>query len=137
MSDEAAHRYVDGFVDVLRFAVTDPEQQVSNSSAKPASESSEPRAAATTLSAAHGAEGGTDPSLPSPLEPEVLAVWSRILGREVTEATTTFLEAGGDSLQLLDLYLQLRKAFQADFPMRVLFRYPTARSFAHFIAAAG
>lgn len=73
----------------------------------------------------------------SPLEREVLAVWSQVLDHQVTDADVSFLKAGGSSLLLLRLYLQLCKTFPVEFPMRVLFRFPTARQFAQFITELG
>ncbi|MBC7978249.1 MAG: acyl carrier protein, partial [Myxococcales bacterium] len=66
----------------------------------------------------------------SPAERRVLAVWSRVLGHEVTSPVVSFFDAGGDSLLTLELYLGLRAEYGSAFPMHDLFRFPTARSFA-------
>ncbi|MEU9336549.1 amino acid adenylation domain-containing protein [Streptomyces sp. NPDC048290] len=64
------------------------------------------------------------------VEARVLRAWEEVLGRPVTSPHTTFFAAGGNSLQLMRLYLALRRAFDVDFPVHELFRHTTAAAFA-------
>ncbi|MET8546197.1 phosphopantetheine-binding protein [Kitasatospora sp. NPDC004799] len=70
----------------------------------------------------------------SPTERRVLAVWSSVLGEPVTSPTVSFFGAGGSSLLALTLYLRLKETFTEPFLMNDLFRFPTARGFAAFLA---
>jgi amino acid adenylation domain-containing protein len=66
-------------------------------------------------------------------ERRVLAAWSHVLGYRVSSPNVSFFDAGGNSLLLLSLYLNLRQSFDQEFLMHDLFRFPTARSFAGFL----
>ncbi|MDX8147106.1 amino acid adenylation domain-containing protein [Lentzea sp. BCCO 10_0061] len=70
-------------------------------------------------------------------EAEVLRVWEQLLGHPVRSPSVSFFDAGGSSLLLLPLYLQLRSQFGVDFSMHHLFQHPTARGFAEFIEGTG
>lgn len=65
-------------------------------------------------------------------EQAVAAVWEQVLGRAVG-ATTTFFEAGGNSLLLIRLREALRGVFDADISVTDLFRHPTVRAMAVFL----
>ncbi|WP_170155362.1 non-ribosomal peptide synthetase [Lentzea atacamensis] len=80
----------------------------------------------------HSAVDGEGPRAEE-TEARVLSVWEDLLGRAVVSPNLSFFEAGGNSLVLLQLYLRLRSAFDHDFAMHELFRYPTARAFAEFL----
>lgn len=66
-------------------------------------------------------------------EARVISIWEDVLGRTVRSSNQSFFEAGGSSLALLPLYLRLRSAFDRDFAMHELFRYPTVRTFSEFL----
>ncbi|HEV2348033.1 MAG TPA: amino acid adenylation domain-containing protein [Actinocrinis sp.] len=67
------------------------------------------------------------------VEQAVAVVWERILGRPAG-ATTTFFEAGGNSLSLIRLREALRDEFQQDIGVTDLFRHPTVRAMAQLLA---
>lgn len=99
LGDEAVQRYVGYFADVVRRALEDPEQPVLR--ALTAGLHTRHESAAVTLGRSREQGPGTPARRPTPqppraepaaatapssLEREVLAVWSQVLGHEVTDA---------------------------------------------------
>ncbi len=69
----------------------------------------------------------------SDVERAVAALWERILGH-APGATTSFFEAGGNSLTLIRLREALRDEFRQDIGVTDLFRHPTVRAMAQLLA---
>jgi amino acid adenylation domain-containing protein len=61
----------------------------------------------------------------SPVEMELAEIWQQLLGVERVGIHDNFFELGGHSLLLTQLASWIRKAFQVEVPLRVLFDTPT------------
>jgi acyl carrier protein len=61
----------------------------------------------------------------SPVEMELAEIWQQLLGIERVGIHDNFFELGGHSLLLTQLASWIRKAFQVEVPLRVLFDTPT------------
>jgi amino acid adenylation domain-containing protein len=61
----------------------------------------------------------------SPVEMELAKIWRELLGVEEVGIYDNFFELGGHSLLLTQLASWIRKAFQVEVPLRVLFDTPT------------
>ena len=72
-----------------------------------------------------------------PIEERLAAFWQDLLGVDRIGAEDSFFDLGGHSLIAVRLFAQIRKAFQVDFPISVLFEAPTIRKCAALIAARG
>ena len=72
-----------------------------------------------------------------PIEERLAAFWQDLLGVDQIGAEDSFFDLGGHSLIAVRLFAQIRKAFQVDFPISVLFEAPTIRKCAELIAARG
>jgi thioesterase domain-containing protein/acyl carrier protein len=71
------------------------------------------------------------------IEERLAAFWQDLLGVDQIGAEDSFFDLGGHSLIAVRLFAQIRKAFQVDFPISVLFEAPTIRKCAELIAARG
>ncbi|SHJ03137.1 type I polyketide synthase [Wenxinia saemankumensis] len=71
------------------------------------------------------------------VERRLAAIWSELLGVSRIGAEDSFFDLGGHSLIAVRLFARIRKAFDVDFPISVLFEAPTIRSCARLIAEAG
>ncbi len=60
-------------------------------------------------------------------------IWSVVLQVENVGIHDNFFELGGNSLLTTKLMLEIRSAFQIDFPLRLLFESPTIASFAVYL----
>ncbi len=60
-------------------------------------------------------------------------IWSVVLQVENVGIHDNFFELGGNSLLTTKLMLEIRSAFQMDFPLRLLFESPTIASFAVYL----
>jgi len=89
-----------------------------------------PDAAATVREAA-GAVLQTD------AERAIAAAWREVLGVEEVGLDDNFFDLGGHSLLLARLRSRLRESFPKDVSVVVLFRYPTVRSLAEYLAGGG
>ncbi|MER5268327.1 amino acid adenylation domain-containing protein [Actinosynnema sp. NPDC002837] len=67
---------------------------------------------------------------------DVLALWSRVLGRPVSDVDSTFFELGGSSVQLLRVAAALRERYPS-VAVADLFRHVTARSLAAHLRRGG
>lgn len=72
-----------------------------------------------------------------PIEERLAGFWQVLLGVDQIGAEDSFFDLGGHSLIAVRLFAQIRKAFQVDFPISVLFEAPTIRKCAELIAARG
>ncbi len=86
-----------------------------------------PDAAATVREAA-GAVLQTD------AERAIAAAWREVLGVEEVGLDDNFFDLGGHSLLLARLRSRLRESFPREVSVVVLFRYPTVRSLAEYLA---
>ncbi|MDX8349852.1 SDR family NAD(P)-dependent oxidoreductase [Cognatiyoonia sp. IB215446] len=72
-----------------------------------------------------------------PIEERLAGFWQDLLGVDQIGAEDSFFDLGGHSLIAVRLFAQIRKAFQVDFPISVLFEAPTIRKIAALIAERG
>lgn len=92
------------------------------------------RRALEARACAPGAAAAPAPAPPgTDWEPRLLALWSELLGRPVTDTSATFFELGGNSLQLAVLHARLGESTGRAFPITELFSHPTVRSLAVFL----
>ncbi|MFV2051356.1 type I polyketide synthase [Aliiroseovarius sp. YM-037] len=73
----------------------------------------------------------------NPIEERLAAMWQDLLGVDQVGVEDSFFDLGGHSLIAVRLFAQVRKAYQVDFPISVLFEAPTIRKCAALIAAQG
>jgi acyl transferase domain-containing protein/thioesterase domain-containing protein/acyl carrier protein len=73
----------------------------------------------------------------NPIEERLAAFWQDLLGVDQIGVEDSFFDLGGHSLIAVRLFAQIRKAYQVDFPISVLFEAPTIRKCAALIAAHG
>lgn len=71
------------------------------------------------------------------IELKLAEIWSNLLGVGQIGVEDDFFELGGHSLIAVRLFAQVKKAFEVDFPISVLFEAPTIRKCAALIAAQG
>jgi non-ribosomal peptide synthetase component F len=80
-------------------------------------------------------DGDTTPvASGSSVESKVLALWSEILGRTVSDATANFFDLGGNSIHVAIVHVRLIEMTGRTFPITELFALPTARSIAEFLS---
>jgi acyl carrier protein len=68
------------------------------------------------------------------LESRILALWSEILGKPVTDATANFFDLGGNSIHLAVVHVRLREMTGIDIPITDLFARPSARAIANHLS---
>lgn len=73
----------------------------------------------------------------TPIEERLAAFWQDLLGVDQIGVEDSFFDLGGHSLIAVRLFAQIRKAYQVDFPISVLFEAPTIRKCAALIEAQG
>lgn len=66
-------------------------------------------------------------------ERKIAEIWAVYVG-EAVGVTDSFFEAGGDSLQLAEVHRKLISEFGRSFPLVELFRHPTVRAQAGYVA---
>ncbi len=71
------------------------------------------------------------------MESEILALWSGILDRPVTDATANFFDLGGNSIHVAIVHVRLMEMTGRQFPITELFARPSARSIADFLSPKG
>ena len=71
------------------------------------------------------------------IEERLAAFWQDLLGVDQVGVEDSFFDLGGHSLIAVRLFAQIRKAYQVDFPISVLFEAPTIRKCAALIAERG
>ena len=72
----------------------------------------------------------------TPAEELLLAIWRSVLGTAQLGVADNFFEVGGDSLLAIQLVAENRKAFQVEFPLRLLFENPSVELLASCIEGA-
>jgi len=69
----------------------------------------------------------------NPVEETLAEIWSQVLDLDEIGAHDNFFELGGHSLLATQMISQLRRVFQIEMPMGILFEIPTVASLAEFI----
>lgn len=69
-----------------------------------------------------------------PMEARVLALWSEILDRPISDPLANFFDLGGNSIHLAIVHVRLLEMTTQQFPITALFALPNARSIASFLA---
>jgi acyl carrier protein len=69
----------------------------------------------------------------NPIEDVVAGIWTEVLKLERIGVHDNFFELGGHSLLATRVISRLRRAFQSDFPLRLLFEAPTIAGLAALI----
>ncbi|WP_147114314.1 type I polyketide synthase [Tateyamaria sp. syn59] len=71
------------------------------------------------------------------IETTLAGFWAELLGVDQIGANDSFFDLGGHSLIAVRLFAQIRKTWNVDFPISVLFEAPTIRKVAALIAERG
>jgi tyrocidine synthetase-3 len=71
-----------------------------------------------------------------PIEQRLLHLWNESFKERVMGVETPFFEVGGNSLNLMKLLLRIQREFNASVSLQDLFRLPTIRKQAEFLAAS-
>ncbi|MCC5972564.1 MAG: SDR family NAD(P)-dependent oxidoreductase [Rubellimicrobium sp.] len=71
------------------------------------------------------------------IETRLAAFWQDLLGVSKVGANDSFFDLGGHSLIAVRLFAMVKKTFQVDFPISILFEAPTIRACAALIAEQG
>jgi acyl transferase domain-containing protein/acyl-CoA synthetase (AMP-forming)/AMP-acid ligase II/acyl carrier protein len=83
------------------------------------------------------AAGGAAQLPQSEIEKKVAAIWQEVLGVEQIGADDNLFDLGGDSLLLAMMHSKLQQEFGPAITLVELFNYPTIRTLANFLGAAG
>lgn len=67
---------------------------------------------------------------PNATESKVAAIWAELLDRPQISIDENFFSLGGHSLLAVQLISRVRETLTVEIPLRLLFEYPTVRSFA-------
>jgi amino acid adenylation domain-containing protein len=67
-------------------------------------------------------------------EKEIAAIWKDVLELQQVGIDDNFFEIGGNSLDTVKVSHRLKEAFTRDLPAVILFRYPTIRTMAAYLA---
>jgi len=67
------------------------------------------------------------------MERKIAEVWQGLLGIEQVGIHDDFFELGGDSLNIVQLNNELKKIFDKDIPVAVMFRYQTIHAFTLYL----
>ena len=79
---------------------------------------------------------GSEPPRPprGPLEVQLTALWSHVLGRDATGVHDDFFDLGGHSLKAVELLTHLEHLYGRKLPLAVLFEAPTVARMASLLA---
>jgi acyl carrier protein len=72
----------------------------------------------------------------TPVEEKLTKIWGEVLGVERVGVQDDFFELGGHSLLATQVMSRVRRAFQAEIPLRVLFEVPTVEGLAVAVVEA-
>ncbi|MCP4157787.1 MAG: AMP-binding protein, partial [bacterium] len=70
-------------------------------------------------------------------EIKLAALWQKILGMKQIGVTDNFFEIGGHSLKAINLISKIKKIFQVDIPVTMLFEKPYIKEQARYISQTG
>ncbi len=71
------------------------------------------------------------------MESRILALWSEILDRPVTDPTANFFDLGGNAIHVAIIHVRLMEMTGRIFPITELFDLPSARAVAEFLSPTG
>ena len=71
------------------------------------------------------------------LEAQLAAMWESALGMEPIGVTDDFFEIGGDSLQAVNLFVEIEKTLGKNLPLSTLFQMPSIEKLAAALTQAG
>lgn len=71
------------------------------------------------------------------IEAKILALWSEVLDRKITDSNANFFDLGGTSIHVAIIHVRLMKMFSCTFPITELFACPSARAIADFLSPKG
>jgi amino acid adenylation domain-containing protein len=95
------------------------------------------RSALPAAAPAVAGDAAPSSSAPGRLEPELLAVWRRVLRNNAIGPNDNFFDAGGTSLQLIEVQEAIRGALGLEIPVLQLFANPTVRHVARSLGSEG
>lgn len=86
-------------------------------------------------------DGGIEPEIDfqapaNEIEEQLAAIWQAVLSLPAVGVTQNFFELGGHSLNATQVVSRIRRDFDVDMPMRVVFEQPTIVQLADWILAA-
>jgi len=64
------------------------------------------------------------------IEHKIVFIWKKLLGFEKIGRNDNFFELGGQSILAIRLQSQIRKEFELDIPLKIIFEYPILKNFA-------
>jgi acyl carrier protein len=70
-------------------------------------------------------------------EKKIAEIWQKLLGIQQVGVNDDFFELGGDSLNVVQVNNELKKAFNKDIPVAVMFRHQTIREFTQYLKQDG
>jgi acyl transferase domain-containing protein/acyl carrier protein len=70
-------------------------------------------------------------------EQKIAEIWQKLLGIQQVGINDDFFELGGDSLNVVQVNNELKKAFNKDIPVAVMFRHQTIRAFTQYLQELG
>jgi amino acid adenylation domain-containing protein len=73
----------------------------------------------------------------TPMEKIIAETWKEVLGIDKIGVHTRFFDLGGNSVNILKVHSKLKETIKADFPLMVIFKYPTVYSLAGYLSSAG
>jgi amino acid adenylation domain-containing protein len=68
------------------------------------------------------------------MESRILALWSEVLDRPVSDATANFFDLGGNSIHVAIVHVRLMEMVGRKFPITELFALPSARAIAEYLS---
>jgi acyl carrier protein len=66
-------------------------------------------------------------------EKNIAAIWEKILRLEKPGINDNFFDIGGNSINIIQLFFELKNVFQLEIPVAKIFQYPTIASFARYL----
>lgn len=66
-------------------------------------------------------------------EEKLIGIWQEILSGKVIGVNDDFFEFGGDSISVGKLVMEIRREFNYDIPLNVIFMYPTIKQIANYM----
>ena len=90
------------------------------------------------LALAKSGEHGQSPAHSgTSVQSKILALWSEVLERKITDAYANFFDLGGTSIHVAIIHVRLMEMFGRKFPITELFALPSAHATADFFSPNG